>query len=457
MYININSSKQVMNKISYDNPQSDACAGFSLLEAAIAIIVIGLISLPIFRALQQDAIKESFNKTNGILAEAEASFNQFYSATGASYPCPASLSLGPGDSDYGKSRVCSDLSNILVCANPNWFTDPANITSGNSGICKTTGAPDAVIVGGIPFADLKIDHESAIDYWNNKIIYAVPQLNTNTDPADNAQGIQVIGLNPTLRTVENKGFAEIVLFSTGQTARGGFTKAGQRQADCGNFALEGYDNENCDFDNIFFRNQGNDGAFSLAPGAEFYDDIIRVQESFPFATWFEHEDNPTDPDNRFAITSAESVGVGTVEPENTLHVVGGSLRVATGIRPDGTTFGGRLKTDGVCNDEGLACFDPEAITGTLPEMECDANGLLEGTQAVLGIGTDNNTYFECSSAHDSAGNVLSTGTNLEGDFIPGRELRLDTDIFEENEECPLGEVATGIDSTGALTCAVPPS
>lgn len=426
-----------------------AQGGFSLIEISILLIVVGFIFIPIMRVLDHDWERAGFTRTLGVISTAEDGINTFYANNSAAYPCPAGLVLSSDHAESGVSRDCSDLNNFANCTNPNWLTDT------NGGVCRTSGAAgNAVIIGAVPFADARFDLETSLDFWGNKIIYAVPFLNTDADATNNYQGVRMNSLNSAGATVSVTD-GEILLFSTGETARGGFTKDGVQIEPCG-VAADGYETENCDFDNTFFRNEGSDGVFSRVTGAGFYDDITRTQESFPISTWFEHQDNPAvgSGDKRFAITNSVRVGIGTNSPENTLHVVGGGIRIESGGAVHGSGFepGGTLKTPMVCATGGSDCFEPEKITDSRAEMRCDAAGNLHGTQVVMSVNgvSSSGVHVSCSSPEDSSGDSVLTD---------GRSLALDTSLFPASD-CTVGgtvagTVAIGINSSGEVICVVP--
>ncbi len=416
-------------------------SGFSLIEISILLIVIGFIFVPVLRAIEHDAERDSYTKTRGLLATAESGLNTFYANSGGAYPCPAGLLLSSENADYGMSADCTNIANFTNCSNPNWLTDA------NNGVCRTSPVPgNAVIIGAVPFGEGRFDLESSIDFWGNKIIYAVPFLNTDAIRSNNFQGVSMQSLDAA-GAIISVSDGEIFLFSTGQTGIGGFTKDGVRNGICGNMT-NGYESENCDFDNTFFRDEGSDGVFSRVTGATFYDDITRTQEDFPTSTWFEHQDNPAPggPDKRYAISNALRVGVGTSSPSSSLHVVGG-VRVEGGGHPvHGAGFepGGTLKTPLVCDNAG-DCFEPEKITDSLPEMRCDSAGVLWGDQAVMSVnGTGaSGVHVACISPENNAGNPI-----LE------EPVTLDTTVFTVLE-CGLGQIASGIDSSGSVICVTP--
>ena len=411
--------------------------GFTLLEAAIGLVLIGLITLPLIQKYKVDLVQESWDRTRGSLANTENAINQFYSSGKFDYPCPADLSLKEGDPEFGESGDCL-LASLTLCTSPTWLT--------TGGICKTEDTTNAVVIGGVPFATLKMQQEKALDFWGNKIIYAVTLEQTEestflanngtirVESVDSPQAIRLRienGSPPQLIDDgvpdEKTNSVDFFLFSTGIAGVGGYTKDGVALQACGG-ALTGFEHENCDLDGIFFyeKNPIDDesSAYSDVPGPNFFDDMTRAQPSLPEQMWFQHPNH-----NPYLITMSTRIGIGTATPQATIEVVGN-------IRTNGS-----LQSDQLCDETGGDCFDPELITGTMDAMECDAAGNMEGPQAVMRI-ADSRVY--CNSA------VYST----TGAPIDGLALQVDTAIIP-TKICPIGQIISGINPSGELICVIP--
>lgn len=423
--------------------------GFSLIEAAIGLTILGLITLPIIKSYTQKQISAANLENRGTLSGIQKAINQHVINISGTYPCPADLTKKEGDSGYGEALAdCSFSyvnSHVKNCNSSSWLS--------SGGICKTNGPTDnAILIGGVPFATIKIHPEASTDYWGNKIIYAVTYSQTKADTFETDGGkieIMSVALDKGDPPITLSALYDTILFSTGASAVGGFSSSGVKLSDCGDPDNDGYDNENCDFDRIFFLDKNPDANSASArsfevnpvtqqPSDTFYDDYTLGQRSLPEFDWFQHNDNPTYVDKDYLLTLANRIGIGTTEPEQRLHVVG-----KTYIESDsGTGVGGWLKTDEICNEDGSVCFDPEIITGNVSDMQCDSGSSYYGDQAVKQLAFSQVT---CSS-----------GIKTNGSAVDGIKLQVDTTLFDDIDCSDTSQLAAGFDSDGKLSCVTAP-
>ena len=428
-----------------------ARAGLSLFETAIGLVVVGMIVVPLMRMYQHDINKKAFDTTVGGLSRGIEGINQYFASGNGVYPCPTDLSLKEGDANYGVAGNCT-LASILLCSLPTvaWLAD--------GGICKTENSVDAIIIGGLPFASLKMAEGDSLDSWKNKYIYAVSYSQTDpTTYTTNSGKIRIMDVrtgSPSLLTIAGVPiYHDMFIFSTGETAMGGFSKRGDALTSCGP-STDRYEYENCNFDDLFFALGGvsADGtkvsAYSKVTGTvSFFDDITRMQQSMPANTWYQHEDNASYADIDFALTQATKVGIGTTKPDE-LHS-GVTLMVVGDARADVTTSpdGGHLESDSICNSNDNDCFDPKIITGAVVNMNCFSNVSYSGGGTVVrGVKRISNSSVGCSSAV-----YYNEGTSTVDTVDGGERLRIDTSVFNSSE-CLTGEVVKGINASGDLEC-----
>lgn len=418
--------------------------GLTLVEVAIFLVVAGLILLPILEALKVEKIRDKVLYTKGSLAEITSAINIFYSTGNLRYPCPASVIAGQGAANLGEEGDCTPA-NLKLCTDPTWRT--------TTGLCTTNYTNTGVVFGGVPFKVLKLDQNVSVDSWGNKILYAVTyeQVVAATFTGNNG-ALQILSTDSPLEVAADgvpdpeTNFADFILFSTGDNGRGGFSKNGNVLGACGTYNVDGYDNENCDLDNVFFneREIGStlSGAYSVIAGPTYFDDWTRYQESVPEAIWFMHPLY-----NDFTVTLYSRVGVGEMPqgPSNSLEVAGNIV-----LRPEtvaATPKTGNAKSNNFCNIngvpgnyDGIHCMQPEKIVDAEQDMSCDylADASVQDIYPVKRI-RFNRTI--CAKANS----VLVTPAN-ENLSING---------LHPGDSCPTGDRVVGFDASGYVICATP--
>ena len=152
--------------------------GFSLIEVAILLMVIGIVVTPMVAMYNVEIAKNRVNETRASFADVKSAVNLYIAAHGR-YPRPASLSAVEGDADYGEEVPLAGPHPNCNAAMAAWFA--------SDGYCKAAG----ILIGAVPFDALGLDPEAGTDYWDNKIIYAVTTSQTDSgsftqNPADGA-------------------------------------------------------------------------------------------------------------------------------------------------------------------------------------------------------------------------------------------------------------------------------
>lgn len=220
--------------------RSTSEGGFSLIEVAIALTVIGVLTASFLSLYNVYMSRKKENDTRDAIITVEAALNK-YAVRYGRYPRPAHPNIAIGTVGYGREAVTV----TTVCA-------PAVLTA-----CRSTGA-GTVLYGSIPFATLGIHYSKAMDAYGQKLMYAVtanlanPSLPFNNDGGDirvlNAAGGQVF------TGAAGSRFAHYFVYSAGRDGEGAFGPGTTRIAPCGTTAPAGTDRENCNGDNVFRSN-----------------------------------------------------------------------------------------------------------------------------------------------------------------------------------------------------------
>ncbi len=185
--------------------QKTAQHGFTLVEMAMVLIILGFVLSMVLLPLQAQRDVNAQRQTEAILADAKSALIGFAQTHGR-LPCPAS--------QHGSAAFPDDTGH----ENPN-----------AGGVC-------VVQVGFLPASTLglqQVDAQGyALDAWQNRIRYAVTRA--NADAFTKTNGMQTIGLSalaPDLRVcatannctgqLQRIGHAAAVVFSLGATANQG--------------------------------------------------------------------------------------------------------------------------------------------------------------------------------------------------------------------------------------------
>ena len=416
--------------------------GFSLIEVSIALILISLLVVPLFKVWDVQRQRALIASTSGNIGDIRGALRIFVQENNR-YPRPARVTAREGDADYGAEGDESG-GYPLDCSDADWPT--------NGGYCRTAG-PDHVLIGAVPFAALGLTPGKSYDAWHNKILYAVTEDQTDADEYQNEIGagkIRVWALkrddaanttsaDPAIHLRPADGGVEVtydaVLVSHGASGAGAYTRNGELYAPC-DMAVR--DSMNCDGTSEFFLHvlfqltsdfpplEGYGiGARSLVPGPEFYDDITSAIEITGRDIWYQHSDETR------AISDAVRIGIGETAPDHNVHV-GGNIYAAGSSR---------LMAPEFCREE-ITCMNPRTIGGSEPQMRCYTN------RAVLSIGqqevycSDMVDSGEVSTINGGPAMRLPVGPPGSGNFVA--------------QNCSsAGLIMRGIDSNGEPICVIP--
>lgn len=427
---------------SYKAAKTASEKGFTLVEMAIVITIVGLIIASAGTAYVQWQTWLRHNTTATNIEDAHAAIEGFL-ATNGRYPCPASLSAGRADGAiYGTEPTGVDSCNNVIAGNIDLAGSPAGvdifITAGartpdeyidNAGTLQDGGdGPGGVLppapqirIGMIPFRSLGLEEDQAFDGHRNRIYYAVTDHMTSSVGFDNGTtgAISIVDDDGNQLTNTN-GNVHFMVFSAGENGAGAYTREGAL-VPCP--AAGNAEEENCDF-----TAGAGDGTFRIASyststGANAMDDRMTFGvANVPFFERPAGAGGPGAGDLDDGVTkSASNLGIGGVADNPTEEMdIAGVVRAQRPVDDpmtavDESLEGGKIEASELCaNASSTDCFNIEAIAGSV------ANG--DGMQCAAGtfiVGISNNAPI-CG--------VISTG-------------------------CPVGEVIVGIDNGGNAICS----
>lgn len=366
-------------------------AGYTLIQVAIALIVIGVLATPLIAAYNLYTREQQTTLTLERIQGAVAEIQKFRDMNGF-YPCPAPLKTPRGNPGYGTATACQTDAAITALG-PGQCNTVLGICIEQS--IRTTLANRRVIVGTLPFRTMQMDEEEAFDSYGSRLVYAVTEAMTSDQSVDDAIGGISVRKTAGTPLLSLDGSAAFFISSPGPTRMGGYSVNGALTLPC---TTTTSDQQNC---NTGFETGTAASPNSIyvsdvathATGTGFFDDQTGFFANNFSALW---RRLPVDPE-AVEDLSPRDVGVGsTLNPSVRLDIepVGSeteTLRARPVTNPvTGATTNSGLHVTQVCDANGANCFDPRVLGGdpgsvTNPSdgtggMECTTPG-----QYIIGI------------------------------------------------------------------------
>lgn len=404
------------------NKVKNKSAGFTLVEMAIVLIIVGLLIAAGLPGLQVYNNKKNFEKTQENMRLAQEALREFYGLNGR-YPCPADPTLAPGDEDYGEEVCRADIAD--ACPSGLFCTDVGSRDANND------GAPDPVLIGTLPsktiadnalFAKFKLANGQ--DAFLMKLTYAVSELMTDqvyniSNPANIQLGAIALKDEFERDLLDPPDSAHYIILSHGDNSRGAFSTDGADIGDCtivtgatptpppagSNIGASGIEleKENCDRNDAIFVK----ALRSMADNDSYFDDTLFFNATVASSLW--RRSNFSPPTDAYLYnTNLGDVGIGVTDPTNKLEI-NGDIKTETSIIADGR----------YCAPDATDCVAPEALGGSAM-TPCPAGQIATGIE---------NNDLICAP--------LFTGPI--------------------SFSCPIsGQFVTGFSNQGNVNCAFPP-
>lgn len=393
--------------------------GFTLIELAAVIIIIGLLLVPLVQLYTQYKGKKEVDITIENMAAINGLISKFVLRE-KRFPCPADASLARDDPQYGRE--------LNPSCNPELLGTSVALDSCamDGGVCYVRGERDVdsvagndpVVIGSIPIITIRdslggemVAVAHTMDGWGSNIAYAVTQnqavaatfnFGNGVIRAENEYGDVTAGIN---------NDADYALISRGPNRVAGHSESGGRFHPCGT-PLSGLENENCDLDAVFIK-----ALKSTAQGPNYYDDFVTFGKIKNYQLWIENNI-----EGYIYNANTGVVGINNDFPQHMLDVAG-AIEVNENTRSDLIcTKPGPTDTF----DPDRHCFDIGEITDAT--VACPGEALV----AINDLSSSNpNPKYTCKP--------LNFVSNLK-----------------PNQSCPnLNEWIVGFTSEGDIICEVP--
>lgn len=397
--------------------------GFSLIEMAISLMVIGVLMVPAIHGYSLYLAEQQKEQTNFSLDAAASALSNFKTAYGR-YPCPARGNAVRGDADYGREwreevtpATVPPTYNCSLSASIDVVTSNSPVLAG--GLPPNTDAD--VFIGVLPFRQLNLPHEVVHDGYNNRLTYAVTEALTKDEAFRNDRGgIEIVDTDGNQLIEGNPFSAHFVLISHNADKAGAYTREGTVADACP--GVTDPDNENCD---------RNDAIFVVGPEEADFDDKVFYITADNIKQWQLSNDDQQDI-HLVRDKEALAIGAGVTDDPTNFATAEISLNViddATVLVEDDSASGdlGLVRTGQICESGGTDCFSPSRISGTN-----DNNPLTPSGESI---------YCEDPTQPYLVGIANDTAICTDEVFF----------------NCPPGEFIEGFDSDGNLICnSAPP-
>jgi prepilin-type N-terminal cleavage/methylation domain-containing protein len=237
----------------------NSSSGFTLIEIAIVMIIIGILIAGItsmFMAqIKKQNIEETLNKIS-VIDEAV----QTYARVNGRYPCAAAFDAPPDGANAG-GQVFGVEVDCAVAAVAGETVAEASDRGGPFGDIR---------IGAVPTRTLNIPDQYAFDAWGRRITYAVTETLVNNATFDTTLGgISIVDSDaPPNSVIQPPNSAHYYIVSHGESGDGAVPRSGGVRLGCNPADL---DSENCNDDSVFVE------TLISSDNANFYDDLTTRQ------------------------------------------------------------------------------------------------------------------------------------------------------------------------------------
>lgn len=340
--------------------------GFTLVEIAIAITVVGLLITPLFSIYDTYIKEKRLNDTRVTLQKVVSAMETYRNIQGA-YPCPAPMDATRNSPNNGRAmnnNVCDAATFTALTQSPGECLN---------GICLQdslrAGLTDQVIIGTLPFRDLQITEEDALDGYGNRLLYAVTQDLTEITTFNSERGgIRIVDTAGNSLTPDDN--IMFLLLSYGPSKEGAFNKNGIKMSPC---PTGGAAEQNNCIDDYASSTISANASFTYAPitsasGTNEFDHLIQFHTTNQQSLWRRYTGDQEDAQD---LSPSDLIGIGTDNPQTELDIhteAVGSENIAS-VRIDS----GALVSERICDELGNYCFDPKIFAGDATLVPSDAD------------------------------------------------------------------------------------
>lgn len=400
-----------------------ADSGFSLLELAVVLVIVAVITamamssgVAVVDASRNNATQQRIKSLEQALLAYRANYNRL--------PCPASLAIAEGATNFG-----------VEAATPGTCT--GGTPAANSSAAGVTNTTKTAVEGAIPVVTLGLPNEMMYDGWGRRFRYAVDTSLTATG-AFNAVNISCTNLAITVKDANggnrSTGSAYAII-SHGENGHGGYTKTGT-VSNGGSTNTDELVDCHCDsaaaataYSPVYVQKANT---LNAAAALDSFDDIVVYHERWQVAV--DWEDEPASCGQQYIYVSDwgnHRVSKFDLAGNFLMGIGAGYNAVAGSVGSSGSGNGQLYSPCGVLVDSSGNIYVGDSYNFRVQKFDSDGNFLLafgtgyNGVGGSIGSAGTGNGQFDFGGrcvglAFDASGNIWVT------DWYNTRVQRFDT-------------------------------
>lgn len=432
--------------------------GFSLLEVAFALMLVGILLVPIIKSYDY-YIQNRANTVTSSATKMVTTALMKYVAKHGHYPFPATRNIPQGTAGFGVPAVKPGAGWPACTA-----TSTAVCRTNTNGSTTVTAANRFVLIGDVPLTALGIPYRATLDGYGNKLTYIVTETMTPGGAYSETGGaVEVINSANAAFYAGTTQRAHYAVISHGKDARGAYSLGGTLIAPCATVATS-TDFENCNGDarvrNNFNAAVGRPDRFS-GNTAQRFDDAVEVSNVSSSGIW---SNEPSTASIRTNLGGNIFLGPVT-GPTATMCpypcVPRSRVQVQGDVRAD------TIETVRLCNRDSAPCTSLEVNAAGVPDASWGTAKPVWGSPALIG-GVPPGPYSAIDPATQTKWDAtnerhLGQGVRCNGDrglngIADYDEVCADTAYFAPAVNlvnCASGYYPNGLKADGTLNCVLP--
>lgn len=300
--------------------------GYTLIEFAIVLVIIGVLAVPAIALYHQHKIKSDYERTGTAIAEAVSAIGDFRSAYGR-YPCPAPANVSADNPLYGLENC------TLAISTPSVRTGMGNI-----------------VIGSLPFKSMNLQEKEVYDAYGKRLTYAVTANLADTTLFEVGNGGITLEDKNGDSLISPVDSGHFVVLSHGSQSTGAYTREGITDSACGGSASEA---ENCD----------NDSTFRIGNLDANYDDRVSYFTPEEIAEWQLEISNT----NNMVLKKDRDIAIGVSTSDDVSNAERSAIRSTTSGSGGVTANSFSFRTNNICeygeSTTSADCFNPNLLAG----------------------------------------------------------------------------------------------